>query len=162
MSPAKLKTLLRIACAVAAISAGALTAAPAMSQPASAAAQRAVKYYELRTYYAAPGKLKDVQNEFTAWIIPALDRAGMTPIAYWNKEGPGDGAVVYLLGWSDKEDHDAGWARFIADPQTRQSMTAANAGSADGVRAIARTEISFMSLADFSPHPRTAEGLPLR
>jgi hypothetical protein len=137
-----------------------VTATPAVAQSAAGApATPPLKYYELRTYYAAPGQLSGVQDEFRSWIIPGLLRVGITPVAYWNKEGEGDGAVVYLMAFSNRAERDAAWARFRADPETAKGRKETQARL--GGNPIARSEIVFMVMADFSPKPKTADGVSL-
>lgn len=126
------------------------------------AAQQALKFYELRTYYAAPGKIKDLMEEFRFWVMPALVKVGMTPVAFWSKEGEADGAVVYLLAFASRQERDAAWERFRADPEVRARLAANAKQPAPGVvRPIARVEEAFMTMTGFSPHPRTAAGIEL-
>jgi hypothetical protein len=130
---------------------------PALAQPAAAGD---LIYYELRTYTAAPGALNAVLEEFKGWIIPGLERAGMKPVAYWVKEG-GDGAVVYLLAFHNRAERDAAWKAFQADPETAKlrAETTARTGVA---RSMTGLEDVFMTMADFSPHPRMANGTELK
>lgn len=154
----------------AAISFLALSAAavPAAEQaPAARAAQQPLKFYELRTYHAAPGKFKDVMDEFREWIAPGIAKVGMTPIAYWSTEGEGEGkgsgAVVYVLAFANRAERDAAWERFRKDPEIDRGRQATNAKikAGDGVRFIAKVDTVFMTMTDFSPHPKTASGATL-
>jgi hypothetical protein len=118
------------------------------------------KLYELRTYSAAPGRVKDVEAEFQSWIIPGLARVGVHPIAYWSNDTDKPG-VTYLMVFNDQAERDAAWARFRADPETEKARAAATAGYADGARAMTGADIRLMTMTPFSPHPKTAEGATL-
>ena len=140
-------------CALAATALTVLAVTPATAQPAK-------KLYELRTYAAAPGRVKDVEAEFQSWIIPGLARAGVKPIAYWSNEGDKPG-VTYLMVFKDQAERDAAWAKFRADPQVEKDRVAATAKYENGARAMTGADIRLMTMTDFSPHPKTADGATL-
>jgi hypothetical protein len=157
--------IVRTICGAAFVLGAALcTAAPASAQAAAAAEP---KFYELRTYHAAPGKLAEVKQEFNDWIIPGLHKVGIHPVAYWVKE-PGEGtdagAVVYLMAFKDKVERDLAWDKFRTDPEIAKLRAATNEkiAASGGVRSIAKADIVFMTMADFSPHITTAEGVTLK
>src|SRR5688572_29712495 len=58
----------------------------ARAQPAAAPA-----FYELRTYYANPGKLEALNARFRDHTLRLFEKAGMTNVAYWTKQDGGDG-----------------------------------------------------------------------
>ena len=101
-------------------------AAPAASQPAPLTGPA---IYELRTYHANPGKLEALQARFRNHTLRLFEKAGMTNVAYWTAEEPGDGKVIYVLAYPSQEAREAAWARFRADPEWR---AAAAASEADG------------------------------
>mgnify|MGYP001072079730 CR=1 FL=1 len=140
-------------CALAAAALAALAVTPAAAQPAK-------KLYELRTYAAAPGRMKDVEAEFQSWIIPGLARVGVKPVAYWSNEGDKPG-VTYLMVFKDQAERDAAWARFRADPETSKTQADATAKYGAAGRAMTGADIRLMTMTDFSPHPKTAEGATL-
>jgi hypothetical protein len=156
--------LMALACAVLA-PLSLILPVPTIAAPAPVKAEKpALKYYELRTYHAAPGKLPDVLDEFRSWIRPGLVKVGMTPVAFWSQEGEDNGAVVYLLAFANRADRDAAWERFRADPEINlgRSATTAKVAAGDGIRPIAKVDSVFMTMTDFSPQPRTADGRVLR
>ncbi len=117
--------------------------------------------YELRTYMAAPGRVKDVEAEFKSWIIPGLARVGVHPVAYWSNDTDKPG-VTYLMVFKDLAERDAAWAKFRADPETEKARVAATADYAGGARAMTGADIRLMVMTDFSPRPKTADGATLR
>jgi len=133
----------------------AMTPMSAMAQPAALAGPA---FYELRTYYANPGKLEALQSRFRDHTLRLFERAGMTNVAYWSKQDAGDGVLIYILAYPSKEAREASWAKFRADPEWK---AAAAASEANG-KLVAKVESVFMTMTDYSPHPTTAAGVPLR
>ena len=41
------------------------------------------RVFEMRTYYAAPGKLEDLQARFRDHTVKLFEKHGMTNIGYW-------------------------------------------------------------------------------
>jgi hypothetical protein len=113
--------------------------------------------YELRVYYAEPGKLDALNARFREHTLKLFEKHGMRNVAYWveqpTAESP-DGKVIYVLAFPSREARDASWASFVADPEWRE--VAANS-EADG-KLIARIDSTLMSLADYSPPIAVAEG----
>ncbi len=130
-------------------------ASPAASQPAPLTGPA---IYELRTYHANPGKLEALQARFRNHTLRLFEKAGMTNVAYWTAEEAGDGKVIYVLAYPSREAREAAWARFRSDPEWR---AAAAASEADG-KLVAKVESVLMRMTDYSPHPTTAAGVPLR
>src|SRR5687768_15309003 len=49
----------------------------------SSAAAQDTRFYEMRVYYAAPGKLADLHNRFRTNTTRIFEKQGMTNIGYW-------------------------------------------------------------------------------
>ena len=56
--------------------------------------------YELRTYYAAPGKMDALNKRFRDHTCDIFERHGMTVVGFWTPEGEEDKTLVYMLGSS--------------------------------------------------------------
>ena len=145
----------RVGLAAAMLPAVLAIAQPAASQPAALAGPA---YYELRTYYANPGKLDALQARFRDHTLRLFEKAGITNVAYWTKQDGGDGTLIYVLAYPSKEAREASWAKFRADPEWQ---AAAAASEANG-KLVAKVESVFMTMTDYSPHPTTPAGVPLR
>jgi len=145
----------RLGLAAAVLPAVLAIAQPAASQPA---ALTGPAFYELRTYHAHPGKLDALQARFRDHTLRLFEKAGMTNVAYWVKQDGGDGVLIYVLAYPNREAREASWARFRADPEWQ---AAAAASEADG-KLVAKVESVFMTMTDYSPHPTTPAGVPLR
>ncbi len=73
--------------------------------------------YELRTYWAAPGKLTAMHQRFANHTDALFRKHGMTVIAYWSPVGGRElhGDLVYLLGYASQTARDAAWDAFRGD-----------------------------------------------
>jgi hypothetical protein len=126
------------------------------ARPQSAAAAPA--FYEMRTYYANPGKFENLHARFRDHTLRLFEKAGMTNVAYWTKQDGGDGTLIYVLGYPSKEAREASWASFRANPEWQ---AAAKASELNG-KLVAKVESVFMTMTDYSPHPTTPAGVQLR
>jgi len=87
--------------------------------------------YELRTYFAAPGKLNDLHKRFRTLTLDIFKRYNMDVVAFWtplpvspeNGDGspksgdgsPENGDLVYVLRFSDEAAKIAAWQAFQND-----------------------------------------------
>jgi hypothetical protein len=77
------------------------------------------KCYELRTYYAAPGKLEELHKRFRNHTMKLFKKNGMTVVGFWgptDKEKGSENTLVYLLAFPSREARDKAWKEFVADP----------------------------------------------
>lgn len=124
------------------------TASPVAVQSAALDAQSTV--YELRIYYAAPGKLSALNARFREHTLKLFAKHGMRNVAYWNeqptREAP-EGRLVYVLAYPSRKARDASWKAFGADPEWRAVVAASEAGG----KLVTKVDSVFMNLADYSP-----------
>ncbi len=73
--------------------------------------------YELRTYYAAPGKMDALNSRFRDHTCDIFERHGMTVVGFWTPEGQEQEVLVYMLGFEDAEHMKKCWASFSADEE---------------------------------------------
>ncbi|MFZ2639598.1 MAG: NIPSNAP family protein [Verrucomicrobiia bacterium] len=117
--------------------------------------------FEMRTYYAAPGKLDAVQARFRDYTCKCFEKHGMTNIGYWLPLENPDNKLVYVLAFPSREAATASWKAFMADPdrQAYFKKTEANGKILDKIESV------FLKATDFSPEvkpccaaaPRTFE-----
>ena len=50
---------------------------------ADAADQKEARFFEMRTYYAAPGKLDDLRARFRDHTMKLFEKHGMVNVGYW-------------------------------------------------------------------------------
>lgn len=74
--------------------------------------------YELRTYWAAEGKLEDLQNRFRNVTLDIFARLNMTVVGFWTPveatEDTGD--LVYMMAFESEEAMKKAWDTFRVDP----------------------------------------------
>jgi hypothetical protein len=112
--------------------------------PAGAADTRC---YEMRIYYAAPGKLDALNTRFREHTCTLFEKHGMVNIGYWVPMTNTENRLVYLLAYPNREAREKSWKEFMADPDWQ---AAAKASEKDG-KLVAKAESIFLAATDFSP-----------
>jgi NIPSNAP len=89
--------------------------APADEPPKSTSDARV---FELRTYYANPGKMAALHARFRDHTCKLFEKHGMTLIGFWSPidKDKSEEVMVYLLAFPSKEAADKAWKAFRADP----------------------------------------------
>ncbi len=74
--------------------------------------------YELRTYWAAAGKLDALNQRFRTLTLGIFAKHGLRVIGFWtpSPRSAESGDLVYLLAFPDKAAMAAAWDAFRADP----------------------------------------------
>jgi hypothetical protein len=107
--------------------------------------------FELRTYYANPGKLEALNARFREHTNALFQKHGMTLVGYWMPitppaEGVG-GTLVYVLAFPSPEAREASWKGFREDPAW---LKARDASEKDG-KLVAKIDSVVMKATDYSP-----------
>jgi len=111
------------------------------------------RLFEMRVYYAAPGKLDALHARFRDHTCALFERHGMTNLGYFVPEGDNpERKLVYFLAFPDRAARDKAFRDFGADPDWRRAVAASEA---DG-KLVARIDNAFLRATDFSP--RAAAG----
>lgn len=103
--------------------------------------------YELRTYYAADGKLESLLSRFRDHTTSLFEKHGMTNVAYWTPSENTDNILVYLMAYPSKEARDKSWETFINDLEWTKVW---EASKVDGPLVDSIAQI-FLTPTDFSP-----------
>jgi NIPSNAP len=105
--------------------------------------------YELRTYWAAPGKLDNLNARFRNLTLGLFARHNMTVIGFWTPQPitPDTGDLVYLMAYPDHAALTAAWDAFRADPDWQAGRAASEV---DGKLAAKVTSVVLQS-TDYSP-----------
>jgi NIPSNAP len=108
--------------------------------------------YELRIYYAAPGELDALLARFRDHTMKLFDRHGMKNVAYWTPvDEPRKGnTLIYILQHPSRAAAEANWKSFQDDPEWKSVKEK----SEENGKLVEKVDSTFMSLTDFSPHPR--------
>ena len=153
MSKTNLGKMLCVVCALGGLAALTLRAAdepvgdaqPAADKPGEADG----RYFEQRTYHAAPGKLEALHARFRDHTLQLFEKHGIESVAYWT---PADGdaaknTLVFLLAYPDKAARETSWKTFADDPAWKKAKAASEA---DGPL-VQKVDQLFMSPTDYSP-----------
>lgn len=103
--------------------------------------------FEMRTYYAPPGKLDALQARFREHTCRLFEKHGMTNIGYWLPEENPDSRLIYVLAYPDRDAREKAWKAFLNDPDWK----AAAAESEKNGKLVAKIDSVFLQATDFSP-----------
>lgn len=107
------------------------------------------RVFEMRTYYADPGKMKALHDRFRNHTNKLFEKHGMTLIGYWS---PTDAAqaekmMVYILAYPSQEAAKKSWDGFRNDPDW---IAAKKASEVDGAL-VQKVDSVFLNPTDYSP-----------
>src|SRR6478672_505609 len=91
------------------------------------AAEKDTKVYEMRVYYANPGKLDALNARFRDHTCKLFEKHGMTNVGYWTPAENADNQLVYLLSHASREAADRSWKAFGADPEWKKAQSESEA-----------------------------------
>jgi hypothetical protein len=115
----------------------------------SVSAQSGTRVFELRTYTAPEGKLKDLDARFRDHTLKLFTKAGMTNIGYFHpQDAPNSqNTLIYILEHPSRDAAKKNWADFQADPEWQK----VSAESQKDGRIVSKVESVFMDATDYSP-----------
>lgn len=112
------------------------------------AADRDERLFEMRTYYAHPGKFDAMLARFRQHTVRLFAKHGMTNIGYWVPVGENpDRMLVYVLAYPSREARSKSWKEFGADPEWIKAYTESHKNGP----LVAREESLFLRTTDYSP-----------
>lgn len=109
--------------------------------------------YELRVYYAAPGKLDALNARFRDQSCALLEKHGFTNIGYWTPVDNPDNKLIYIIASPSREAHDKAWEAFKADPEW---IKARDASEVDG-KLVTKVDSYYLKATDFSPEVKPSK-----
>jgi hypothetical protein len=104
------------------------------------------RYFEMRTYHAAPGKIDALNARFRDHTTKLFKKHGMDNIGYWIDEKRPD-VLVYILAYPSKEAREKSWKAFQEDPDW---IAAKKESEKDG-KLVDKVEQVFLNPTDYSP-----------
>ena len=123
--------------------------------PSASAAEKDTMVYEMRVYYANPGKLDALHSRFRDHTLKLFEKHGLTNGGYFVPVGDNkEGKLVYFIAAPSKEARDKSFKEFAADPDWKQ---AAAESEKDG-KLVSKVESTFLTATDYSPMPKIAKG----
>jgi hypothetical protein len=107
------------------------------------------RFFELRTYHAAPGKMEALHARFRDHTLKLFAKHGMTVIGFWSPAKPEDAdkTLVYLLAFPSKEAREKSWKAFREDPDW---LAAKEASEKDG-KLVDSVDELYLNPTDYSP-----------
>ena len=108
------------------------------------------RVFEMRTYYANPGKMQALHARFRNHTNKLFEKHGMTLIGFWSpldaKEA--EQKMVYILAYPSKEAAKKSWKAFRADPDWQAVVKESEKG---GKLLAKPPESVYMNPTDYSP-----------
>ncbi len=122
---------------------------PILSQAGEADTAASGRVFELRTYYAAPGKMKALHARFRDHTNKLFEKHGMTIVGFWVPLDPkeADEKLVYMLAFPSKEAAKKSWDAFHNDPEWNKARAASEVNG----KLVDRVESIYMKATDYSP-----------
>ena len=107
------------------------------------------RFFEMRTYYAAPGKMAALHARFRDHTCNLFAKHGMTIVGFWSPIDPAEAekALVYLLAYPSQEARDKSWEAFRNDPDWQKAR---DESEKDG-KLVEKIESVFLTPTDYSP-----------
>ena len=121
---------------------GAQTPPPAPESKTTAGSRT----FEMRTYYAHPGKAEDLHKRFRDHTSSLFRKHGMEIVGYWVPNDKPD-VLVYILAYPSKAAADASWKGFREDPEWQKARAASEANGP----LVAKFESLWLRSTDYSP-----------
>jgi len=134
----------------ASVIASAQTTPPAPAIMPSPSLVKDGKCYELRTYYAAPGKLEELHKRFRDHTMKLFKKHGMQVVGFWgptDKEKGSESTLVYVLAFPNREARDKAWKEFQADPEWQKARTESEKNG----KLTDKVESVILGATDYSP-----------
>ena len=106
--------------------------------------------FEMRTYYALPGKFEAMHARFRDHTCALFKKHGMELVGFWiptDKDKGADKTLVYILAHKSREEAKKSWAAFSNDPEWKKAREASEANG----KIVEKADVVFMSATDYSP-----------
>lgn len=118
------------------------------------AAEGAARVFELRTYTATPGNLKNLHQRFSDHTVDLFEKHGMQNIGYWELDDGQKGSdetLIYLLAHKSKEARDASFDAFRQDPDWVKARDASEKNAGGSLTAKDGVQSLMLKPTDYSP-----------
>ena len=110
------------------------------------------RVFEMRTYYAASGKIEELHARFRNHTSDLFKKHGMTIVGYWvpvdEKTGGVSGnTLVYLLAYPSLEARQKSWDDFRNDAEWNTVRTESEKNG----KLVEKVDSVFLKATDYSP-----------
>jgi hypothetical protein len=106
--------------------------------------------FEMRTYYAPPGKLEALNARFRDHTCALFKKHGMEIVGFWIPTEADKGAgntLVYILAHKSRAEAKKSWAAFSADPEWKKAQKESELNG----KLVEKIESVFLGATDYSP-----------
>ena len=103
--------------------------------------------YELRIYYAAPGKLEALESRFRDHTCALFEKHGFTNVGYWVPIDNAENKFIYVISSESREAHDKAWKGFVDDPEWKKLVAETEANG----KLVTQVDSIYLAATDFSP-----------
>ena len=112
--------------------------------------QNVNRVFEIRTYYANPGKMEALHARFRNHTCKLFQKHGITLIGFWSPTDAKDAEerMIYVLAFPSREAADKSWKEFRADPEW---IKAKAESEKDGTPLVKKLDSVFLKATDYSP-----------
>jgi NIPSNAP len=145
----KLFALVSILSFISVVAAAQNAPAPPTIAPSSSLTKDS-RCFELRTYYAAPGKLEELHARFRNHTMKLFKKHGMEVVGFWgptDKEKGSENTLVYVMAFASREARNKAWKEFGDDPEWKK----AKEESEKNGRLAEKVESVILNATDYSP-----------
>jgi hypothetical protein len=104
------------------------------------------KTYELRIYYAMPGKMDDLHARFRNHTCKLLEKHGMSLVGFWTDNQEPNRKLIYLVAHPNRADADKNWKAFGADPDWQKAKIASEVNG----RLVEKVDRVWLTGTDYS------------
>ncbi|MEO8425707.1 MAG: NIPSNAP family protein [Verrucomicrobiota bacterium] len=118
------------------------------------AAHKDTRCYELRVYYAAPGKLDELNTRFRDHTCKLFEKHGIVNLGYWTPSDNPENKLIYILGYPSREARETSWKKFMADPDWQAAYKASEVNG----KLVTKVESTFLAATDYTPEITAATG----
>lgn len=122
---------------------------PLLPARARAANSETGRFFELRVYTAAEGKLDALKARFRDHTNDLFRKHGIEIIGFWTptEDPKSKNTLIYILAYPSKEAREKSWKEFQADPDWQT----ARAESEKNGKIVTHVDSTYMTPTDFSP-----------
>jgi hypothetical protein len=119
------------------------------------AGEKNTRIYEMRVYYANPGKIDALNARFKNHTVKLFEKHGLTNIAYFVPVGDNkSGKLVNFISAPSKQARDESIKNFLDDPDWKKAV----AESEKDGKLVAKIESTFLTATDYSPVLKVEKG----
>jgi uncharacterized protein (DUF1330 family) len=111
------------------------------------------RVYEMRIYYAAPGKLDELHARFRDHTVKLFEKHGIVNVGYWVPVENTDNKLIYVLSYPDRDAREKSWKAFMADSDWQKAWKESEANG----KLVTKFESFFMTPTDYSPAIKSPE-----